>query len=443
MATVYEKAAKGNKKAMLALYESNKQRVYYFSRILLEDDLKASKATVKVFNEIWKRLETEVPECDADFKALLMQRTAKYCCNEILKADANAFQVKKLPEPEQDKSHELDTEIFEGDSENGLSQLNSALSKLDSCRKYIFLMYAAGRLTVRRISRVTKIKESSLTMLLSTTETQLSNTLKRLSAKDSRTDIPTYNQTASIFENTEKSTKVPESIDAEIFNAIESIVKARKKKLPKKAIIISGISLLVVLAIIISAVRIKASSKDADDNTVTSSESKAEIENISYYADIDIADYGVITVALDADSAPKTVENFVNLANEGFYNGLTFHRIIEGFMMQGGDPSGDGTGGSEETVFGEFSANGFENNLSHTRGAISMARSDNYDSASSQFFIVHEDSTYLDGQYAVFGYVTEGMDIVDQICTEAQPTDDNGTIPSDKQPVINSITIYE
>lgn len=111
--------------------------------------------------------------------------------------------------------------------------------------------------------------------------------------------------------------------------------------------------------------------------------------------------------------------------------------------MQGGDPSGDGTGGSEETVFGEFSANGFENNLSHTRGAISMARSDNYDSASSQFFIVHEDSTYLDGQYAVFGYVTEGMDIVDQICTEAQPTDDNGTIPSDKQPVINSITIYE
>lgn len=443
MATVYEKAAKGNKKALLALYEANKQRVYYFSRILLDDDSKASKATVKVFNEIWKRLETEIPECDADFKALLMQRTAKYCCNEILKADTNAFQVKKLPIPEQDKSADFDSEFFEGDAQNGLSHLNSALSKLDSGRRYVFLMYAAGGLSVRRISRATKIKESSLVMLLSTTETHLSHTLKHLSAKDSRTDVPTYNQTASLFESIEKRTKVPESIDAEILNAIESIVKAKKKNLPKKAIIISGISLIAALAIVISVICIKASNKDADDNTITSSESNAELENISYYADIDIADYGVITVALDADAAPKTVENFVNLANEGFYNGLTFHRIIEGFMIQGGDPSGDGTGGSEETIYGEFSANGFENNLSHTRGAISMARSDDYDSASSQFFIVHEDSTSLDGQYAVFGYVTEGMDIVDQICADAEPTDDNGTIASDKQPIINSITIYE
>ncbi len=162
----------------------------------------------------------------------------------------------------------------------------------------------------------------------------------------------------------------------------------------------------------------------------------------SYYAEIAIEDYGTITVALDAEAAPETVANFVALAEEGFYDGLTFHRIIEGFMMQGGDPNGDGTGGSENTITGEFSDNGYENNLSHTRGAISMARSTAYDSASSQFFIVQEDATYLDGSYACFGYVIDGMDIVDQICADAEPTDDNGTIASDAQPVITGITIY-
>lgn len=160
-----------------------------------------------------------------------------------------------------------------------------------------------------------------------------------------------------------------------------------------------------------------------------------------YYADIEIEDYGTITVKLDAESAPITTENFVKLAREGFYDGLTFHRIIEGFMMQGGDPEADGTGGSSEKIKGEFTANGVNNPLSHTRGAISMARSQKMDSASSQFFIVHQDSLHLDGQYAVFGYVTEGMDVVDAVCEAAEPTDNNGTISRDQQPVIVSVTI--
>ena len=150
-----------------------------------------------------------------------------------------------------------------------------------------------------------------------------------------------------------------------------------------------------------------------------------------------------IKIELDRTAAPNTVNNFLSLANKGFYNGLTFHRIISGFMMQGGDPNGNGTGGSGENIKGEFSANGVDNALSHTRGAISMARSMNYDSASSQFFIMHQDYTSLDGQYAVFGYVTDGMDIVDGICESAKPTDNNGTIPAAEQPVINSITIKE
>ena len=162
-----------------------------------------------------------------------------------------------------------------------------------------------------------------------------------------------------------------------------------------------------------------------------------------YTAVIDIADYGAITLELDGDSAPITVANFVKLAKDGFYDGLTFHRIMDGFMMQGGDPKGNGTGGSEETIPGEFRANGYDNPISHTRGAISMARASDPNSASSQFFICQADSTFLDGDYAAFGQVTDGMDVVDAICADAQPTDGNGTIPPEAQPVINSVTIQE
>ena len=162
-----------------------------------------------------------------------------------------------------------------------------------------------------------------------------------------------------------------------------------------------------------------------------------------YTAVIDIAGYGAITLELDGDSAPLTVANFVKLAQAGFYDGLTFHRIMDGFMMQGGDPKGNGTGGSDETVPGEFSANGYDNPISHTRGTISMARAQDPNSASSQFFICQADSTFLDGNYAAFGRVTDGMDVVDAICADAQPTDDNGTIPPEAQPVINSVTIQD
>ena len=122
-----------------------------------------------------------------------------------------------------------------------------------------------------------------------------------------------------------------------------------------------------------------------------------------------------IELELYPDIAPITVENFVSLAEEGFYDGLIFHRVIAGFMIQGGDPLGIGIGGSGKNIQGEFAANGFNNTLSHTRGVISMARSQNFNSASSQFFIMHADGTFLDGQYAAFGKVTKGIEIVDEI----------------------------
>ena len=162
-----------------------------------------------------------------------------------------------------------------------------------------------------------------------------------------------------------------------------------------------------------------------------------------HHVTIDVQDYGTISLELDADTAPISVTNFINLANEGFYDGLTFHRIISGFMIQGGDPNGNGTGGSEKTIKGEFSANGVENDISHVRGVISMARANDPDSGSSQFFIVHEDSKHLDGSYAAFGYVTEGMDVVDRICEDAEPTDNNGTIPTEEQPVMTSVKVID
>lgn len=161
------------------------------------------------------------------------------------------------------------------------------------------------------------------------------------------------------------------------------------------------------------------------------------------HAEITIQDYGTIKVELDEGVAPITVANFVDLANKGFYNGLTFHRIIDGFMIQGGDPQGDGFGGSGKTIKGEFADNGIENPISHVKGVISMARGDEYDSGSSQFFITVADSTFLDGHYAAFGQVTEGVEVAEQIAKDAQPVDNNGTIPAENQPVIESIVITD
>ena len=156
---------------------------------------------------------------------------------------------------------------------------------------------------------------------------------------------------------------------------------------------------------------------------------------------IELENGQVMRGELYPEKAPNTVRNFVALANSGYYDGLTFHRLIEGFMAQGGDPNGDGTGGAEEDIQGEFLSNGFNNSLKHVRGTVSMARSGDPDSASSQFFIVQEDTPSLDGEYAAFGTVTSGMDVVDKILEDARPTDDNGTISKDSQPVIESITV--
>ncbi len=206
----------------------------------------------------------------------------------------------------------------------------------------------------------------------------------------------------------------------------------------KKIIIVV---VIVVLLIVLALLGAKKGEKKEESKEVVKEEENylSGKVNVEMY----IKDYGKVTMELDADTAPITVTNFVNLVKEKFYDGLTFHRIISGFMAQGGDPSGDGTGGSGKNIKGEFSENGVANDISHVRGVVSMARSGDPDSASSQFFIVTDNSKFLDGKYAAFGKVTDGMGIVDKMVKDARPIDDNGTISKDEQPVIEYIKVIE
>ncbi|MCH3943081.1 MAG: peptidylprolyl isomerase [Atopobiaceae bacterium] len=187
-------------------------------------------------------------------------------------------------------------------------------------------------------------------------------------------------------------------------------------------------------------------SSAASSATAASTSSKASggaYSTGTHHATIVVKDYGTIQVELYAGVAPITVANFAKLVEQGFYDGLTFHRVISGFMIQGGDPKGNGTGGSGQTIKGEFSANGVANPIKQERGTISMARSSGYDSASSQFFIMQRTNASIDGQYAGFGHVTSGMEVVDAICEKVPTTDSNGTVAKESQPVIESIRMVD
>ena len=158
---------------------------------------------------------------------------------------------------------------------------------------------------------------------------------------------------------------------------------------------------------------------------------------------IEMENGDIMKAELYPDIAPNTVNNFISLVKKGFYDGLEFFRVVPGVFIQAGDPNNDGTGDAGYAIKGEFSKNGVENNISHKRGVISMARSQDNNSASSQFFIMHEDGDYLDGSYAAFGHVTEGMDVVDKIAENTPVTDSNGTVLKENQPIIEKIVITD
>ena len=224
--------------------------------------------------------------------------------------------------------------------------------------------------------------------------------------------------------------------------------KAAQAKNDKRNMII-GIVAVILVAVVALFLILGGKDEPAQNTnptTVTESTPSAanEIEaKATHNVTIEIENYGTITAELYGEVAPITVENFVKLAGEGFYDGLTYHLISDGFMIQGGDPRGNGTGGSDQNIKGEFKANGVDNPITHQRGVLSMARSSAYDSASSQFFIMHQVSPWLDGQYAAFGCVLEGMDVVDAICANTPVTDGNGTVAKANQPKITSIKVTE
>lgn len=182
---------------------------------------------------------------------------------------------------------------------------------------------------------------------------------------------------------------------------------------------------LFLAALMIFGVFVLAGCTPTEPDSNDESASDFEYKTDNPVATINVKDFGKITVELYYDKAPNTVKNFISLANKGFYNGLTFHRVISGFMIQGGCPEGTGTGDPGYSIAGEFDVNGFKNDIAHTRGVISMARASySYDTAGSQFFIMHQDSPHLDGQYAAFGMVLDGIDVVDKIANVATDYND-------------------
>lgn len=197
-------------------------------------------------------------------------------------------------------------------------------------------------------------------------------------------------------------------------------------------LIVSAVMLLAGLCVFFLT---RNNASDASSTTLTRTGDMTP----THTAVIEIENYDTLKAELYGHVAPITVENFVKLSNDGFYDGLTFHRIIAGFMMQGGCPLGTGTGGADKDIKGEFSQNGIPNAIKHEKGVLSMARSALPNSASSQFFIMHQAAPYLDGSYAAFGRVTEGLDVVDAVCENAVGGDGNGVLPKANQPVIRSI----
>ncbi len=457
MKELMERAASGNRQAVTELFEKHWKGAKAICSCCFGDADQANVTVVHAFYNTWDYLFNNCIKSEEEFQNTLYKQAAILCRKAFVKKG-----MKGLAIP-QGKNFVIAKWKEEYMAE--VNPVDNLLAMFPGINRYIFVLHHIAEFDQDMIASITGYKMDIVEAALKAEEQNTARALEQLSKDMGRTvelkkEILKYQEEADL----------PENYRQQILSGIDAKVRPyEKKRMLRSGLYIAGAAVLAVVL----GIAVFYAGKEPEEITFTegkstsvsqenaSSEADAEstaedgpqndegqdgetfvfVEGSRYYADITVEDHGTITVELDYEAAPITVENFVSLAEDGFYDGLTFHRIMEGFMMQGGDPKGNGTGGSEETIVGEFSDNGYDNDLSHTRGAISMARSSAYDSASSQFFIVHEDSTFLDGQYAAFGYVAEGMDIVDTICTAAEPTDNNGTIPIEAQPVITSIDI--
>ncbi len=438
------KAALGDKKSLDFICEKYGKYVYFFCTTVISDNKKAENAFKKSFKAIFSAISKN-PNTD-NLDEIVKSETAKVCKSAIF--DENNYEngaAKMQPFGDKDKISSASAITAEQKK-----LFVNALKSINANQRIVVLLNLLCDYNTKKIADILKISEDKVQNSLEYGRENIKKQLRTSDSKFTKRDIIfLMTASANIVKEAAAQAKIPDSVDSFFDEIVLSLAKPQRSDKKKAWIVISAVAVFLVAVIVVFVITSNKSngSAGATNDSASASNVSATIGESqakgTHHAEIDIKDYGVIKVELNGDVAPITVANFINLANSHFYDGLTFHRIIDGFMMQGGDPLGNGTGGSENTIKGEFSQNGVENNLSHTRGAISMARSSDMDSASSQFFIVQSDSTYLDGQYACFGYVTDGMDIVDEICKNAVTTDSNGSVSAENQPVINSITITD
>ena len=457
MTPIIKKAQRGSADAFATLYQANKQHVLYLCNLLLCDEKAADTACTQIFKQAWDLVLSGTVQSEEEFSTAVEKKAAYHCKNKLSKSNNKTF---RIPAGKNFAAMQYSESSVVTDG-NVCDQI---LGSLPVLHRFIYVLHAVFDWSDEEIAELIHSKPDVVCVALDVEDMNISRITQCIRKKTGEnTEISSYELHKQLVAG-ETGCTVSRAIDSIVLLGIDSLaapIALKIKKQMQKIILISTAAVLALALLIFGIVMIAKNAgtddpieDDTYDDTIdTDTDDEitwlTSVESPTHYAIIDIADYGKITVALDGNSAPETVENFVALAEEGFYDGLTFHRIMEGFMMQGGDPDADGTGGhkdedgNEINITGEFYYNGYDNYLSHVRGAISMARANDYDSASSQFFIVHEDAaSSLDMLYAAFGYVIEGMDVVDAVCEAAEPTDDNGTIEYENQPVITSIMIY-
>ncbi len=444
-----KRIAKGDISAYKELYSENAERVFYINYLLLCDEASAIESTKAVFKSAFSELSSSPEKADG-FSNFIEKKAVTYCKIKLAKNNSKDFSI---PASKNFMN-------FECSDKTLISDVNAellVLANLPSLHRFIFVCGAYLNWMSGDIAQIIHTDAKTVALARDAEEANVAKVARALSAVSRKSVSESVSELLSLLEDSQGALGFNKNIDESIIRVISDAVApamAKRKKESKKKLLISAVILAIVVLIagIVCCV-ICCNGEDGDTLGLANREKRDYTvpyndKEITHYATVEMEDYGTIKLALCGTIAPKTVENFEMLANKGFYDGLTLHRIIEGFMMQGGDPKADGTGGNEDAngkeinIKGEFTVNGHANSISHKRGVISMARNGyDYDSASSQFFIVHEDYPSLDGKYASFGYVVEGMHVVDFICEDAQPIDDNGTIAPKDQPIIKSIRV--
>lgn len=454
-------AAKGDKKALQQLYRQYAGTSYYLCCYFLKSEQAAAEATVTVFSRVFAATVGQPVLNEQLFKALVLGKTVEVTKANIQKNAPTAF--RDAEKSAVDSSYRA-AKNAASPTEEEKQNLIKALRSLQNRQCYTLTMLTCFGLQKHQLAQYMKLDSEKIDASLARAKESFRKTLQL--PENSRRELEDQLRAVkAAMQEQAAAVTVPPQVEKSVLAEAQKIAKFVTAKFLKH-LAVAAAGVIVAAGLVFGGIALFKNSNNSANYDASSAENQSaqgssesqstqsvnatnqssttEPEfKATKHAQIEIKNYGTISLELYGEEAPITVNNFVKLANEGFYNGLTFHRIISGFMIQGGDPNGNGTGGSTENIKGEFSQNGVQNRILHTRGTISMARSSENDSASSQFFIMQQDATHLDGAYAAFGRVTSGLEIVDKICENTPVTDSNGTVTTENQPVITSIKITD